>query len=146
MGEQAGHELVTTFGRLVETYGALEHRLDDALERDSGIPLTWFEVMLRIARSGDGLTMSALADQIAVTSGGVTRLVDRMIGAGLVERVRCPTDRRVSYAALTPAGRRKFDEAAKAHVRHLEDVFTGFSGDDLAVLDDLLDRLRSQRG
>jgi len=51
--------------------------------------------------------MSALADQTALTGGGVTRLNDRMITAGLVQRDPCPTDRRISYAALTPAGRLK---------------------------------------
>ena len=55
--------------------------------------------------------MGALAQQVALTTGGVTRLVDRMISAGLVERVPCPTDRRVLFAALTPAGEAKLDEA-----------------------------------
>ena len=39
--------------------------------------------------------MSQLADQVALTSGGITRLLDRMTAAGLVQRVPCPTDRRV---------------------------------------------------
>ena len=101
------HQLVTTFGRLVEAYSALERELGAALERECGVPHTWFEVMLRIARSPGGLTLGALADQIALTSGGVTRLLDRMTAAGLVERVPSPTDRRISFAALTAAGRRR---------------------------------------
>lgn len=140
------HELVTTFGRLVEAYSALEQELGGALERESGIPHTWFEAMLRIARSPEGLTMGALANQIALTTGGVTRLIDRMITAGLVERVPCPTDRRISYAALTTAGRRKLDEAAENHVRNLERAFADYTDGDIQALDDLLERLlRSQR-
>jgi MarR family transcriptional regulator, 2-MHQ and catechol-resistance regulon repressor len=132
---------VTTFGRLVEVYSRLEGELGGALERECGIPHTWFEAMLRIARSPDGLTMSALANQIALTTGGVTRLLDRMIASGLVERLPCPTDRRVAFAALTEAGRRKLEEALEVHTRNLESVFAGLSGEDLAVLDDLLERL-----
>jgi MarR family transcriptional regulator, 2-MHQ and catechol-resistance regulon repressor len=132
---------VTTFGRLVEVYSRLEGELGEALERECGIPHTWFEAMLRIARTPEGLTMSALANQIALTTGGVTRLLDRMIASGLVERVPCPTDRRVAFAALTAAGRRRLEEALEVHTRNLETVFTGLSGADLAVLADLLERL-----
>lgn len=140
------HGLVTTFGRLVEAYSALERELGGALERENGIPHTWFEAMLRIARSRDGLTMSALADQIALSTGGVTRLIDRMITAGLVERVPCPTDRRISYAALTAAGRLKLDEAAESHVDNLKRAFADCTDDDIQALDHLLDGLlRSQR-
>ncbi|MEU5948686.1 MarR family transcriptional regulator [Micromonospora sp. NPDC047465] len=135
------HGLVTTFGRLVEAYSALERQLGEALERECGIPHTWFEAMLRIARSPDKLTMSALASQIALTTGGMTRLLDRMVTAGLVERVPCPTDRRVSFAALTPDGRQKLEEAAKIHVRNLERVFADYTSDEIKTLDDLLDRL-----
>jgi MarR family transcriptional regulator, 2-MHQ and catechol-resistance regulon repressor len=135
------HQLVTTFGRLVEAYSALERQLGAELERGCGIPHTWFEVMLRIARSPGGLTLGALADQIALTSGGVTRLLDRMTAAGLVERVPSPTDRRISFAALTEAGRRKLEQAAEVHVRNLERVFASYTGDEVQTLDDLLGRL-----
>jgi DNA-binding MarR family transcriptional regulator len=89
--------------------------------------------------------MGALTDQVALTSGGVTRLLDRMIKAGYVERRQCPTDRRVVYAALTSAGRRKIDEAAQVHARDLEEVFASFSPQERRVLDGLLDRLRPGR-
>jgi MarR family 2-MHQ and catechol resistance regulon transcriptional repressor len=139
------HPLVTTFGRLVEAYSALEQQLGSSLEHEAGIAHTWFEALLRIARSPDGLTMSALAGQIALTSGGVTRLIDRMITAGLVRRDPCPTDRRISYAALTPAGQQKLHEAATIHVRNLQRAFATYTDDDVATLDDLLGRLLSHQ-
>jgi MarR family transcriptional regulator, 2-MHQ and catechol-resistance regulon repressor len=86
--------------------------------------------------------MGALAQQVALTTGGVTRLVDRMISAGLVERVPCPTDRRVLFAALTPAGEAKLDEASIVHAANLHQVFANFSRNDLQTFDELLDRLR----
>jgi MarR family 2-MHQ and catechol resistance regulon transcriptional repressor len=135
------HPLVTTFGRLVEAYSTLEQQLGAALEREAGIAHTWFEALLRIARSPDGLTMSDLAGQIALTSGGVTRLIDRMITAGLVRRDPCPTDRRISYAALTPAGQQKLQEAATVHARNLQRAFAAYTDDDVTALDDLLGRL-----
>lgn len=135
--------LITTFGRLVEVHSSLGQQLGRALEKRCGISHSMFEVLLRIARSDNSqISMGALAQQVALTTGGVTRLVDRMISAGLVERVPCPTDRRVLFAALTPAGQAKLDEASRVHAANLRQAFADFSRDDLDTLDELLDRLR----
>lgn len=146
MSSTAGPDdaLISTFGRLVEAQGRLERRLGADLEARCGLPHAWFEVLVRLSRSENGrLTMGALADQVTLTTGGVTRLVDRMDAAGYVERLPCPTDRRVAYAAITAAGRKKLAEAAEVHGANLRDVFAGFSDRELTVLDRLLDRLRA---
>lgn len=137
--------LIATFGRLLEAGAALHRDLGRALKRTCGIPHTWLEVMLRISRSPEGqVAMSTLAGQLTLTTGGITRLLDRIIAAGYVQRLPCPTDRRITYAALTPAGQRKLREASVVHTGHLREVFDGFSADELARLDDLLDRLRGR--
>lgn len=139
--------LITTFGRLVEVYSRLERTLGSALEAQCDLPHVWFEVLLRLGRSPDGqLTMSALRGQIALTSGGVTRLIDRMVAAGLVERRPCASDRRVQFAGITDRGRRALENAAEVHIVNLHQVFAGFNRDDLATLDSLLDRLRPDNG
>jgi DNA-binding MarR family transcriptional regulator len=138
--------LITTFGRLVEVQSRLGQRLGRSLEERCGIPHSWFEVLLRIGRADGGLvSMGALAQQVALTSGGITRMLDRMIGAGLVQRVPCPTDRRVQFGALTPAGQAKLEEAAAVHADNLRQAFAGFDASDLRSLDQLLDRLRPAR-
>ncbi|MGW5125015.1 MarR family winged helix-turn-helix transcriptional regulator [Streptomyces sp. NPDC004069] len=140
------HPLVATYGRLVETRSHLERRLGAAMRTEVGLPHLWFEVLIRLARSERGqLTMSALADQIVLTTGGVTRLIDRIQAAGYVERCPCVTDRRIAYAAITDAGHDVLARAAAGHVRNLRATFARFSEDDLATLDHLLDRLRSTR-
>lgn len=137
--------LITTFGRLVESYSRLEQRLGPAMETEVGLPHAWFEVLIRLARSENGqLTMGALADEIALTTGGVTRLIDRMHKAGYVERRPCTTDRRISFAAITGSGREILDRAAVGHARNLRQLFADFSNDDLTALDGLLDRLRDR--
>lgn len=142
----ADEALITTFGRLVEAYSTLDQQLGRSLEERAGIPHTWFEVLLRISRADAGrISMGALAQQVALTTGGITRLLDRMIAAGLVQRVPCPTDRRVQFATLTTQGRAKLDQAAKGHAANLRQAFAGFTADDLRALDDLLDQLRAAR-
>ncbi len=138
--------LITTFGRLLEAQSRLERRLGADLEARCDLPHAWFEVLVRLDRSEAGrLTMGSLAEQVSLTTGGVTRLVDRMEAAGYVERVPCPTDRRVSYASLTDRGRVKLDEAAPVHAANLRSVFAAFSDEDRSTLDALLDRLRAVR-
>jgi MarR family transcriptional regulator, 2-MHQ and catechol-resistance regulon repressor len=140
----ADDALITTFGRLVEVEGRLERRLGADLEARCGLPHAWFEVLVRLARSENGqLTMGALAEQVTLTTGGVTRLVDRMDAAGYVERLPCPTDRRVAFAAITDTGRKKLAEASEVHSANLREVFSGFSSRELGLLDRLLDRLRA---
>jgi DNA-binding MarR family transcriptional regulator len=144
-GDVLAEPLLTTFGRMVEANDVLTRRLGRSLEQRCGLPLTWFEVLLRIGRAEDGqVSMGSLAEQVALTSGGVTRLLDRMLQEGLVERVPCASDRRVSFAALTPGGRERLHQAAQVHVEELREVFAGFAADELRTLDGLLDRLRLQ--
>lgn len=145
-GSDVAADLTSTFGRLVEAHAAVERRLGRALEDCCGLAHSWFEVMLRISRAEGGLaSMSSLAEQVALTTGGITRMVDRMIATGYVERVPCPSDRRVVYAALTVAGRAKLDEARTVTDAQLREVFAGFSEAELEQLDGLLDRLRPRR-
>jgi MarR family 2-MHQ and catechol resistance regulon transcriptional repressor len=136
--------LLTTFGHLVEAYTRVESTLGASLAARCGIPHVWFEVLLRLARSPDGrLTMGELADQIALTSGGVTRLVDRMRSAGYLDRTPCPNDRRVSYAVITETGRDRLAAAAEVHATNLRTVFSRFTPSDMADLERLLDLLHS---
>jgi len=135
--------LVTTFGRLLEATHRLEDRLGRDLAATSDLPMTWFEVLLRLSRSKDGeLTMGELSDQLALTTGGVTRLIDRISAAGYVERRPCATDRRVLFTAITPEGRAVLTPALRGHLASLREVFAAFSATDLSRLDTLLDRLR----
>ena len=140
---KAEDRLITTFGRLVEAQSSLGRQLGRELEQQCGLTHTEFEVMLRISRADGGrLSMSSLAQQVALTTGGITRLLDRMIEAGLVQRVPCPTDRRVAFAGLTASGQRLLSDAMRVHAANLRRVFNTFSADDLSTLDELLDRLR----
>jgi MarR family transcriptional regulator, 2-MHQ and catechol-resistance regulon repressor len=140
----ADDALITTFGRLVEAHTRLGKELGDALQRQVGISHAEFEVLLRVSRAAGGqISMGVLAQQVALTSGGITKLVDRMVKAGLLQRVPCPTDRRVYFAALTKDGSATLTRAMQVHGRNLRQVFSGFSEQQLRTLDTLLDRLRA---
>lgn len=136
---------IRTFGLLLEAQNRLARRLDGDLRRSDGISLQTFEVLLRIARAPEGvMTMSGLADQVALSTGGVTRLADRLAEDGLVERQSCPTDRRRVHLALTPAGTDVLDRALANHLESLEaHMAVRIADEDLAVFERVLESLRS---
>lgn len=134
----------TLMGLLVETHARLARILGDEMEESCGLPLAWYEPMVRLRRSPGGfLTMTRLASEVALTSGGITRLVDRLVEAGYVERRNCPTDRRSVYVSLTPAGVAKVDEATPAHLAGLDrHLLEPLDASDRAALGIALRKLR----
>lgn len=121
---------ITLMGLLVEASTKLTRLLGAELEQACGLPLTWFGVLIRLGRTpGNRLTMTSLAAEVSLTSGGVTRLIDRIAEAGYVERQHCPTDRRTVYVALTPDGSAILDRATEEHLKGLDRHL-------MAVLDD----------
>ena len=65
--------------------------------------------------------MNEMADAIVHSTGGTTRLIDRLEEAGLVVRELCPTDRRAIYVAITESGNKKLDEALTTHMQFLQE-------------------------
>jgi DNA-binding MarR family transcriptional regulator len=90
---------------MTRTHAAVSGRLQEALTTAGLPPLAWFEVLATLDRAPERrMKMGELAEALVITRGGLTKLVDRLIKAGLLERTFCETDRRVSYATPLPAG------------------------------------------
>jgi DNA-binding MarR family transcriptional regulator len=96
---------VEAWRAVVTSHAAATLRVQHALAAADLPPLSWFEVLLAVRATPDGRPrMSELADRLTLSRGGITKLVDRLVDAGYLERVSCPDDRRALQAALTPAG------------------------------------------
>ncbi|OLT16489.1 MarR family transcriptional regulator [Pseudonocardia sp. CNS-139] len=124
--DAARDPLVLAFGRLQGAANRLEYLLGRAIEAEFGISHQMFEVLLILARAGGpGISMRAIAQERVLTTGGVTRLVDRMEAAGLVVRSPDPDDRRGRLVRLTPHGEGLTVRVARLHAgnirRHLMD-------------------------
>ncbi|CAM5399605.1 MarR family winged helix-turn-helix transcriptional regulator [Streptomyces abikoensis] len=112
---------VTLYGLFVEAFSRLKPLVHEGL----GVPDTWFEVLLRLGRTpGHALRMSDLATAVAFSSGGLTRLADRMEEAGLIRREPDPADRRAALAVLTESGEQALDRALQKHLAHLRTHIT----------------------
>src|SRR3954470_6825758 len=72
-------ERITLWGLFVEAHALITRKLVDELQAATGVPQSWFEVLLRIGRSpGQAVPMTALANMVTFSSGGFTKLADRM--------------------------------------------------------------------
>ncbi|MBK3578575.1 MarR family transcriptional regulator [Streptomyces sp. MBT65] len=122
--EAADHELILAFGRLQGAANRLEYILGRALEEECGISHLMFEVLLILGRAGaPGMSMRAIAQEQVLTTGGATRLVDRMVAAGLVARTDSPEDRRAKLVRLTPLGEETAVRASQVHVANIKRYF-----------------------
>src|ERR1051325_8413245 len=92
-------ELAAWRGRLRPHAGLLDV-LEKELAANGSMPVAFYDVLVNLSEAGGRLRMSDLADQVLLSRSGVTRLVDRMVVAGLIDRDTCPSDRRGSYAVL----------------------------------------------
>ncbi|MGX1915617.1 MarR family winged helix-turn-helix transcriptional regulator [Streptomyces phaeochromogenes] len=119
--EAADHELILAFGRLQGAANRLEYILGRALEAECGISHLVFEVLLILGRAGEpGLSMRAIAQEQVLTTGGATRLVDRMQAAGFVTRADSPDDRRGKLVRLTPLGEETVVRASRVHLENIK--------------------------
>ncbi|MFC6416473.1 MarR family winged helix-turn-helix transcriptional regulator [Sanguibacter inulinus] len=112
---------ILVFGRLLGAANRLEYILGRSLEESVGLDHTLFELLLVVGRAGGaGVPVRDIAEARVLTSGGATRLVQRGVARGLVERRVSPDDRRVQLVGLTAEGERLLLEASDVHARNIE--------------------------
>lgn len=102
----------TNVYRLLSSLGALEHRLESALE-PVGLSLSKFGCLANLVEAGEALPLRTLAERCACVRSNITQLVDRLEAEKLVIRVDDPHDRRSVRAAITSEGRTRYTEGLK---------------------------------
>lgn len=142
---KAGSPHGDAWGALTRTHAAIVGRLQEALAASDFPPLPWYEVLATVADAPEQrMRMGDLAEALVITRGGLTKLVDRLIKAGLMERTFCETDRRVSYATLLPAGLDLLSEMHPVVVAELKTAFAANLSERQAdELRQMLDGVRS---
>ena len=119
----------------LQTHSTVVKYLERRMEEQHGLPLAWWDVLLQLAEGPDGrLRMGELAESVLLTRSGITRLVDRMIVEGLVDREPCAGDRRGYYAVITQKGRDTIERVGPDHSRDAWEVFLGHINEEEAVL------------
>ena len=121
----------------VRAQAHVNRRLDEDLRAEHGLSLQEYVALLILVEAPDRrLRMGRLAEGLNLSKSGATRLIDRLVADGLVERVSCPTDARGAEAALTPAGVDRLRTAAPTHLRGIGEYFlAAIESSDLTVVE-----------
>ncbi|MGH9211984.1 MAG: MarR family winged helix-turn-helix transcriptional regulator [Acidimicrobiales bacterium] len=133
---QRRDEGVAAWAALLRGQATVVRRLEAHLAAAKGLPLSWYDVLLELEHAPDRrLRMQELGNRAVLSRSRVSRVVDELVTEGLVRREPDPTDRRGSYATLTPAGRARMRRAAPAYVRGIDENFTRhLTQDELAAI------------
>lgn len=128
----------------LDAHAAVIAVLERELMEERGLPLSFYDVLVQLSEGGGRMRMSDLAGSLLLSRSGVTRLVDRVAAAGYVRREACPTDKRGTYAVLTPAGRDALTRAWPTHARGVQQHFAdALEPGDAPALAAVLDRVRA---
>jgi DNA-binding MarR family transcriptional regulator len=113
----------------LHAHARITRKLDDELQANHGLSLAEYDALIQIATApGRRLRMNLIAQRVLLSRSGVTRLIDRLVAEGLVERVACSTDARGAEAVLTTGGLDRMRAASRTHLagvqRYYLDVLT----------------------
>lgn len=141
--EQAIEPAVRAWTRLLRAYASTTRLLSAELQESHGLTLNDYEALLVLSRAEDGrLKRVELAQSLLLTPSGITRLLQGLEDAGLVERASCATDLRITYAQLTEAGRDKLEAASDGHIASIRALFEErFAHDEIDTIAEMLGKL-----
>jgi len=120
----AGDPRLAPWRAFLEAHARISRRLDDDLRAEHDLSLPEYDALLAIAESPDRrIRMRPLSERVILSKSGITRLIDRLVADGLVERGTCLADARGAEAILTPAGLDRLRAASQTHLRGIEAHF-----------------------
>lgn len=145
---EPGRKTLRSWRRLERSYALVHGRLEEALKSQGLPPLLWLRALEEFARCGeDGLRPFELQDALGLEQPAVSRLLEKMVGAGLLNRTECQDDRRGWRVAATPLGAETRERMAIAYTDALSAHFLAHLGEKQArALDEILGDLLESAG
>lgn len=128
--------------RLFQVQPLLKKRMArlTAIQSEQGIPLSHVQVLAMLEEMGS-MSVSEVSKRFGIAKPNITPLVDRLVNAGLADRVRSEADRRVVNIVILPAGRERLAQIQSALNEHVSDWRHALSDEEFIRLADALDDL-----
>ena len=135
---------MTAWMLLVRTHTRLWDTIEEQMRRDHGLTMARYDVLAQLDGAGGRLRLGELAEAIALSPSGLSKLLDRMDASGLIRRRPDPDDQRAAFAAITPRGRALVRTARNGHHALLRRAFADTLTDrDLADLTRIMKKLET---
>ncbi len=119
------------------------NQLDRLATQAYSLNLNEFAVLELLLHKGD-TPIQQIKEKILIASSSTTYIIDQLVKKGLVQRIPCSNDRRVTYASLTSEGRKVIEETFPIHASYIEETFSVLSDEELADFRDYLKRISRQ--
>jgi DNA-binding MarR family transcriptional regulator len=129
-------------------HARVSRRLDEELRAEHDVSIAEYDALLTIAQApGRRIRMGQLAEEVLLSKSGITRLIDRLVSDGLVERSACLADGRGAEAVLTDRGLTRLRAASRTHLRGIDEHFLAvLDSGDLEVLERSMTSVARQAG
>jgi DNA-binding MarR family transcriptional regulator len=138
MAELVSDTVTRAWIRLVRARHAVVSRLEADGKAAGALPIEWYDVLWDLERHDGGVRPFELEERLLFAQYNLSRLVDRLVDAGLVRREVCPTDKRGQMLFITEAGRKArkatWPHYARGINKHLGDKLTEAEAEKLAAL------------
>jgi DNA-binding MarR family transcriptional regulator len=137
-----GRRGLDAWAALLEAHATLMRQLQTDLLSKTGLDLNDFDVISQLAQAGGRLRMTDLAARAFSSRSGLTRRVDRLVGAGLIGRTTADDDARGVVVTLTEAGLARVTETVPVHLRTVAELFMAkLDNEELVVLERALKKV-----
>jgi DNA-binding MarR family transcriptional regulator len=127
---------------LMALFGAQRRLRGRDARIEGGVSFAHYPLLSALAREGP-MSAGQLAADAGLTPATVTQMLDALAGAGLVERSRSETDRRVVSTRLTDEGRRRVERKEAELIEKWRQALSGFDAGELAAATRVVARLGS---
>ncbi|WP_059173730.1 MarR family winged helix-turn-helix transcriptional regulator [Bacillus sp. FJAT-27445] len=107
---------------LSRAYKAINEQVNKLIQ-ENGLNPTEFAVLELLYHKGDQ-PLQQIGGKILIASGSITYVVDKLEQKALLERVACPSDRRVTYARITDKGKKFIDDVFPVHERNIHELMS----------------------
>ncbi|OCA85633.1 transcriptional regulator [Bacillus sp. FJAT-27225] len=124
---------------LSRAFKAINEQVNKLIQ-ENGLNPTEFAVLELLYHKGDQ-PMQQIGSKILIASGSITYVVDKLEQKGLLQRVACPTDRRVTFAQITDKGKSFIEEVFPSHEQNIHEIMSRISEEERSQAIDLLKRL-----
>jgi DNA-binding MarR family transcriptional regulator len=131
------------WGAFLRAHADLVGQMDTTLRAQTGIPLQWYDVLAHVSSAGGPTTMRQLEQRVLLSQSALSRLVARLVDAGLVSRAASDRDKRAVDLTLTQLGRTRLRAARAVQSRQVRELWADRMDDrEAAVMLDVLRRCR----
>lgn len=135
---------VNAWRAFLGAYSTATEQVERALAEADLPPMAWYDVVWAVYKSpGRSLRQFELADAMVMSRSGLSRLLDRIEAAGLIERKRCSSDRRGADVVVTDAGAAMLRRVWPVYRRAIDAHFARYVGDDAPTIIRALERVES---